>query len=284
MALIDQIAAKFVHDLPPTGASGEVRLEFLHYYGQQAAAVIAALPDPESVLADNAIRATDAATDAIESAWKTNQALQLNGDVARDFLVAAFVRASYGMQMHHPTSMQAIVADGLLDPAQLASDYLARLGTFQMIVKLGKSGVLTPLFKSKSATSGVGFIDPLSFAIIAAVVVTVVQVALIVALAYYAVARTSIVEGNKLWDKQIKQTCYGPNGVPTTNTQNCVQTMMQQKFNQEQEDMSKRDKVWQDLAQTALKYVAGGVAIYVGIMVLPDIIKSLRESRQAAKA
>lgn len=282
MSLLEQIAAKFVHDPPPDGASLTQRLEFLQYYVNQAAQVIEALPAPESVQADNAIRATDAATSAIEAAWQANKALMLSGETLRDFLVAAFLRAIYGIQLQQPASIQAVVNDGLMDPGQLAADYMARLGTLQMIVRLGKSGALTPLFKTKSATNGLG--DPITGAIIAAVVVTILGAALLAALAYYAVERTRLVTNNKFWDEQVTKTCYGPGGVPTTNTQACVQQMMQQKFTQEQDDISKRNQVWTDLAQTALKYVAAGVAVYVGIMFLPDIIKSLRESRQAAKA
>jgi hypothetical protein len=58
----------------------------------------------------------------------------------------------------------------LLSDAALQADYLVRVGAFQAVVALGRSGLLDPLAKPKAASNGLGAIPVLVIAVIAVAV------------------------------------------------------------------------------------------------------------------
>lgn len=281
MSSLKELAAKFQVEQLPTGADMYARAEFLQYWAKSAEAVIAALPSPsiveESAFSDlkaveGSLRSlVDKATDLV-----TNPSTELAASTVRNVLILAFVTATWGMPAHTPNVSMMLVGEDIMSPEDLAADYKRRIGVFQAIAKLGKSGALDPLFAQKKslglAPVVIGGVAVSGWLIIALVSIAAITLAFIV-ISLYALFQTT-----RLIDKYAEKFCLDQQGNPIPATAGpCMEWLSD--LNQANTDLAKGP---QKLLNTVLTYGAIGLGVYAAIVFMPDVIRSLRESRRAA--
>lgn len=269
---IQDLAEKFQVDALPPTASTLDRLDYLYYWTTQAGQVIDLLPQPDLVEATVFQDMAAIKDDLLKLAHSA--AVNIAAAPLRNFLLLAFVAAQWGVSAHHPAARAALLKTGDVTEADLESDYRRRLGIMQGIVKLGKSGALDVLFAQKQQLG----LDPFTLTVggttvtIAGwIVVSVVAIAAVV-LAFTLVALTALFLFNKMVDKW----CFDDQGNPREKTaEDCPKLFS---------DAASLAQGPKDMLSSAVTYAAIGLGIYAAITFMPDIIRSIKESRSAARA
>lgn len=274
MGALQAIAAKFVIDPPPADLPG--RLQFLAQHLQYVEQIISALPDsPDAVDASQAIKDMTSVRDAIDKLASLNQAFSVQGVVMENVMIGLWTVASAGVGLHTPEWRAAALSQGVFTAKELDDDYMMRLGILQALMRVGQSGVLNPLFALKSGAASNGLGDPMLAIAIAAIVATAV---VIIALGYCLFQWSAVTINNKKILDRFDKLCIDPKtGAPIP----AVQTTCVAALKDLQNNMATQGP--QNPLNTILMYAAIGGAVYLGFLFLPDIVRTFRETRSAAK-
>lgn len=182
------LASAFHVTLPPTNLSAEQRQGFLRSWQSAAQYVVSRLYDPNEIIDEEAVvrgfREVEASVQASAAAAASllttgvfqtvfrlltgslKSPFQLPAESVRSAVLYVYTSAAAGVAFHSSKERT------LLGEAALLADYLVRLGAFQAVVALGRSGLLDPLAKPNRGSSGLGAL-PLVPLVIAAIAVAI---------------------------------------------------------------------------------------------------------------
>lgn len=273
MGALQAIAAKFVIDPPPPDPAG--RLMFLAQHLEYVEQIISKLPLPDYVADDQALRDMNSVRDLLDKlqAVTVATAYKLPADVMRNVLLGLWHITNYGVKVHAPEWRQLALTNGVMTAVELEQDYMARLGVLQVIIRIAQSGALDPLFAKKGAVTSLG--EPLTAIAVTAVIVTAV---VIIALGYALMQWTVLSLNNKKIVDRLDKICFDAQGRPVEAIKaDCVKAYQDA---HEQLNTKGPKNPFDDL----IKYAAIGGAVYLGFLFLPDIVRTLRETRSATKA
>lgn len=272
MALAE-LAAKFVISPPPPDYAG--RLQFLAQHLSYCAEIVEKLPEPDYVDDSAVISDMDKVRRALDTMSPQLNVLKIAGTTLRNVILGMWHVASYGAGLHAPDWRQAVLTHKIMTAAELEADYLGRIGTLQAIITIAETGALDPLFKAKKPA--LGAFDPVSLAIIAAVIIAL-SLAATAALAYYTLQWAVLSRNNNQAYDAARKLCFDKSGNPIPAVQkDCIKILQDIHGG-----LSKNGPP--DPMGDILKYAAIAGAVYVGVLILPDVIRGFREARQASKA
>lgn len=270
MASLEDLAAKFSVESLPAGASDYDRLEFLFYWAKNAEQVITALPEP-TVVEDTVFDDMEDVKKAVEVVAEAANPVQVAASSMRNFLILAFVAATWGIRSQHPNARLALVKTGQVTAAELDADYRRRLGVLQAITRLGASGVLDPLFAMKGKSLGLA---PLVIGAVSIPGYILIGVAAIVA---FAVAFTIIaVTALFMFNRFVQKWCFDDQGNPREQTmEKCPELF---------DEAAGLARGPSDLLSKVVTYAAVGLGVYALIVLGPDIIQGIKGFSKAARA
>jgi hypothetical protein len=260
-------------DPPPDDPAG--RLQFLAQHLQYVEQIIAKLPLPGYIAEDQALRDMNSVRDLLDKLKDVtvSTAFQLPGDVMRNVILGLWHVCNYGVKVHSPEWRQLALTNKVMTAAELEQDYLARLGVMQVIIRIQQSGALNPLFAKKGSITSLG--EPITTIAIVAIVATAV---VLVALGYALMQWTVLSLNNKKILDRLDKICFDSQGRPIEAVKaDCVKAY--QDANDKLNTQGPKNPI-EDL----VKYAAIGGAVYLGVLFLPDIVRTLRETRAASKA
>jgi len=188
------VAAAFHITLPPATATAAERQGYLRSWQSAAQYVVSRLYDPSEVVdEDKVVRdfrdleatfskvASEVAQAVSGGLFQTvfrlfkgafGDPFEVVGDSVRSSLLYLYTSASAGVAFHSSDLR------GQWSESELSQDYLLRLGSFQAIAALARSGLLDPLAREKRAAAGLGA-GPLVVPIVVVIVIILAVAGLI---------------------------------------------------------------------------------------------------------
>lgn len=192
------IAASFLVTLPPASLSDAERQGYLRSWQSAANYVITRLYDPEEIVDEDHVVAEFRALEEMYAGVASSVLKALSGglvqtvfrlltqpfknpfevasETMRCSLLYLYTSASAGVSFH------ASPARGQLSKSELSQDYLLRLGAFQAIAAIARTGVLDPIARDKRTLG----------ALPVAAVVVIIAVGIVTAAALIATVITSV--------------------------------------------------------------------------------------------
>lgn len=276
---LNALAAKAEIPMPPPGWPAQSRYDYLVQFEQRARGVMAMLPQP--TVAGDVLQAADdfkrQFTAQSSTLW---QIAQQGGKVAvrfasaqfLAFVWAVFLASQRGMTLHLPEYQQAALQAGRITAQALAYDYKVRLGVFHMIVLAADSGILNGLFAAKGgrSTQGLGLFGIDDAAEVALVIGVVLIIALAIVGSYFIYLHNKLI-GDCLKDPNI-----------SADAKAVCLAMAQQEG-----DVAKNIAENSNIGAVVNKAITAAMwvgLIYVGILLLPNIITAVSASRSRAAA
>lgn len=289
MGALETLAAKFVKEQTPLDPA--YQLELLMMYEDQARKVVEALPQPyvlpETTVEDMATMKTDMKDLASQvSASVSNPSVVVPGAIMRSFIVGAYVTATYHAQMFAPNPRAALLNSGEFTADEINTDLGRRINVLKAIALIGKSPLLIPLYEEaaqQKGTQGLGFapvvIGGVAVASELVIAAVVIGLAVIAALAYVAVSIFLVADTNRRASKLVEQICFDKDGKPYPATAKpCLDAALEM-----QNEAARRvgEGGPGGIVDKVILYGAIGLGVYAAIVFLPDIIRSVRSSKQA---
>lgn len=267
MATLEDLASKFSVEQLPASASDYDRLEFLFYWAKNAEQVIAALPEP-TIVEDMVFDDMEDVKKAVAAVAEAANPVQVAASSMRNFLILAFVAATWGIKSQHPNARLALVKTGQVTVSELDADYRRRLGVLQAITKLGTSGFLDPLFAMKGKALGlaplvIGTLSIPGWLVIGAIAIVVFALALV------AISLTALFMFNRF----VQKWCFDDQGNPREqNKEQCPELFG---------EAAGLARGPEDLLSKVVTYAAVGLGIYAILVLGPDIIQSVKGLKAA---
>ena len=274
MGALQSLASRFVVSPPPADPAG--RLQFLAQHLQYVEQIIAKLPVPDQVDDAQAQADTRSVRDQLDRAASTLTAaatMVFPSTVMRNLFIVLWDTVSYGSKVHAPDWRQAVLTQGIMTAKQLEDDYMARIGTLQAMIQVAESGAMDDLFAQKAqveGTQGLGAIP------ILVAIALILAFALLVAVGYAVYNWTMLSINNAELLKRADKLCFDKAGNPIPAVQaDCIALLQSiQKGN--------ATAGANDPLNTIIKYAAIGGAVYLGLLLLPDLLKKLLNRPAAA--
>lgn len=265
------IAAAFHITLPPATATGPERQGYLRSWQSAAQYVVSRLYDPSEVVDEDKVVgdfrdleatfskvASEVASAVSGGVFQTvfrlfkgafGDPFEVVGNSVRSSLLYLYTSASAGVAFHSSELR------GQWSESELSQDYLLRLGSFQAIAALARSGMLDPLAREKRATQGLGGLP--------IVVVVVIILAVAGLIGYVITSIHSTTARNTLIRQMQQRACEAD---PSRCSE--VTEALASRLTQPPDD----DKPFSEVVG---KYVFWGVLAVGGIALLPRLTDAL---------